>query len=366
MQTVMLKTAALKPGMITAETCWNNNQVVLQSNTVLTSSIIRRLPFWGIQTIRVQKRIKTGDVHSALLNENLPAAILQDDPEFVDKYRLVTSIAAKLLSDMRKKENLPYEEMHQLATVYLYDLLQTDNVVSKLYKLKTSVDYTFLHAVDVGIIAGMLGKWYGFREKDIKTLLLCGVMHDIGKMQIPPAILVKPGRLTPEERKVVNLHPRYGYYMAQSVPTIPHEVPYAILHHHEREHGGGYPDGLNAAQIHPFAKIIAIADTYDALTTDKAYQKSVTPFEALEILTDQMAVSLEKEYCRTFIRNIAYSLMGSTVLLSDGTQGQVLQMDHFMSLRPVVNTADGELIDLFTNSHLSIVEILQYRISQKN
>jgi hypothetical protein len=128
-------------------------------------------------------------------------------------------------------------------------------------------------------------------------------MHDIGKSQIPKAILEKPGKLTREERKTINLHPEYGYYMAKNIRGILSEVPYAILQHHERENGDGYPKKLVSSNINLSAKIVAVADVYDAMTTERIHQKSVTPFTALETLIEDMFIRLDKECCKALIRN---------------------------------------------------------------
>jgi len=360
MPTLLLKTPDLKPGMMTAGAVWRNENLVIQQNTVLTGNIIRRLSSWGITTVRVKREDRPA-TDSEPLTKSIQAQLRQEDPIFYEKYRAATTLAGKIFGYMRDHEDLPYGDLRKLANFDLYDLLQGKNVLGNLYKLKPYADYTFLHAVGVGIISGLIGLWSGLGTEKIKILTLCGVMHDIGKSQIPFSILDKPGRLTPAEQQMMNLHPQYGYYMTKSIRTILPEVQQAILQHHERENGTGYPSKLMSAKIHPFAKIVAIADTYDALTTDKVYQKSVTPFAAMEILLDNMNVTLDKELCKVFIRNVLMSLIGATVLLSDGSQAEVLELRDFMSTKPVVITANREIRDLSYAPDLTVVEVLKFR-----
>lgn len=359
MTPVILQTAALRPGMVAAEDVWGSEQLILPKNTTLTHNIIHRLPAWGIAAIRVKRAGRCDDPSEIIRNylRTDEAA----DPIFFEQYRRATQAAAKLFGHMREREGLPYDELRRLAAVHIFDLLYTDNILNRLYKLHSTVDYTFVHAVDVGIIAGVLGIWSGYRLADVQLLCLCGLLHDIGKTQIPLNILNKPGLLTPEERKTVNLHPEYGYYLTQSTAAIPPAVKYAVRQHHERENGDGYPHKLTGDKIHPFAKIVAIADIYDALTADRVYQKSVPPFQALEILAEQMWLHLERQSCLTFIRRALDGLMGATVLLSDGTQAEVMHLGHFMSCRPVVTTAGGKVLDLHLTPGLSIVEVLKFR-----
>ncbi|MDT8902706.1 HD-GYP domain-containing protein [Anaeroselena agilis] len=359
MATILLPTNALKPGMTVAESVCSDRQVILQENTILTSNIIRRLASWHVRSVRVNQEPSYGD--GAQTIAHLSAEFVKDNPAFFTQYAKAIASAGKLFHLMRENQAVPFQELGRLATVDLYNLLRSKSLLGNLYRLKSYTDYTFMHAVDVGLLAGLLAIWNGLPEEEVKTLILCGLMHDIGKSQIPLSILDKPGKLTPEERKTIILHPEYGYYMTKSIPGILPDVQYAVWHHHERESGEGYPGRLRGDRIHPYAKIIAIADTYDALTTDKAYQKSVTPFQALETLQDLMFVHLERKLCQTFIRNILYSLMGSTVLLSDGAQAEVLQTAHYMSCKPVVATNNGVIADLHLSNRTTIVEVLKFR-----
>ncbi len=326
---------------------------------VLTNNIIRRLATWRVHSVRVaqEQRYRDGAESIARLN----AGIVKDDPAFFDQYGKAITIAGKLFRQMREQQTVPFKDLKQLADFNLYTLHRTGNVLGNLYRLKTYTDYTFMHAVDVGMLCGLLASWSGLADEEVKNLILCGVLHDIGKSQIPLAILDKPGKLTAEERRTIVLHPEYGYYMTKSIPGILPDVQYAVWHHHERESGEGYPARLRGDRIHPYAKIVAIADTYDALTADKAYQKSVTPFRALEILQDLMYIHLERELCQTFISNVMDRLLGATVLLSDGTQAEVLQFAHYMSVKPVVATKNGVIADLHLSNKTTIVEVLKFR-----
>ncbi|MDR3591816.1 MAG: HD-GYP domain-containing protein [Negativicutes bacterium] len=360
MPTVLLKTPDLRPGMMTAGAVWRHEKLIIQQNTVLTGNIIRRLSTWGVGAVRVKREVRP-ITDNEPLTESIQVQLREEDPIFYEKYRSATNLAGKIFGYMRQHEDLPYNDLRKLASVNLYDLLQGKNVLGKLYQLKPFADYTFLHAVDVGILSGLIGLWAGWGIEKIKLLTLCGVMHDIGKSQIPLTLLDKPGRLTATERQTINLHPQYGYYMTTSSRGILPEVQLAILQHHERENGSGYPVGLVGPKIHPFAKVVGIADTYDALTTDKVYQKSVTPFAAMEVLLDSMLVTLDKELCKIFIRNVLQSLIGATVLLSDGNQAEVLELRDFMSTKPVVLTADHQILDLNLVPSLSVVEVLKFR-----
>lgn len=359
MATVLLSTADLKPGMITAEGVCSDKQVILQENTILTRNVISRLATWHVHNVRIRQEPRyTGGAESI---SRLDTEFVQENPAFFQQYGKAVTTAGGLFHHMREQQTVPFKELNQLAAGTLHHILRSKNILSNLYLIKSYTDYTFLHSVDVAILSGLLAVWFNLPEEEVKTLILCGLLHDIGKSQIPLSILDKPSKLTVEERKTITLHPGFGYYMTKNIPGITPDVQYAVWQHHERENGEGYPAKLRGDRIHPYAKIVAIADTYNALTTDKAYQRSVTPFRALEIIQDQMFGQFEQQLCQTFIRNVVYSLMGSTVLLSNGTRAEVLKLAHYMSFKPVVTSNTGIVVDLHTTNRLSIVEVLKFR-----
>jgi HD-GYP domain-containing protein (c-di-GMP phosphodiesterase class II) len=362
---LLVTTQNLRPGMIIAEPVLRHNQILLKANTILTTSIIQHFLTWRIPTVRVIEGIAP-DISDECKPEIATYTPDQDQYIFKEKYTKFIKLMNEIFDHMRRKETVPYWDFRRLAAVDLYELSQDKTILAKLYQLKSHTDYTSGHAVDTGIIAGVMGSWLKFHPDKIKNLILCGLMHDVGKSQIPKSILEKPGPLTAEERHTVNLHPEYGYDMVKNISDIPVEVKLSILHHHERENGKGYPRKELSCDIHPFAKIVAIADIYDAMTTERCYQKSVSPFAALEALIDAMYVQLDKTFCIALIQNICQTLIGAVVLLSDGTQAVVLRFPYFMSSKPVVCTKSGKVVDLYTKTKISVVDILEFAIGSRN
>ena len=358
MEKSILTLNKLVPGMILAESILSaHKQVILEKNTELSSPLINRLRKWKIGSVCVRSP-HTNRLSPCRDSRSLMTGT-QNTNEFEEKYRNISITAGSIFEYMRNQEQLPYDTFYQLAYHDLYNLIDDQTTLTYLYQLKTPLEYTYLHAVDVGIIAELIARWCGFKEKIVKSLILAGLMHDIGKSQIPRPILDKPGQLNVDERAIIELHPVYGYYMVKSLSDIPPEIQYAILQHHERENGCGYPGGLHTHKIHPFAKVIAIADAYDAMTSNRIYRDSITPFAALEILADELFTHFDREYCKIFIRNAISTLTGSTVLLSDETQAEVLHFGSFMSAKPAVMRFDGTFLDL-NNTNVSIVEVVKF------
>lgn len=359
MENAVLDLNAIRPGMFTAKPVLSHRkEIILQENIELTSHMINLLKKWKIDSVCVRS-IPT---ESIFQHQGLPCSQTdsRNSLDFFEKYSQAALLSSTIFEYMRSSEQVPYHTFHQLAYHELYALMSEEHLLANLYRLKAPIEYTSLHAIDVGIISGLIGQLCGLEKHVVQALILAGIMHDIGKSQIPSSILDKPSKPTKDEMEILKLHPMYGYYMVKNLPKISPAIEYGILQHHERVNGSGYPTGLPRHHIHPFAKIIAIADVYDTLTSNRIYKKSITPFAALDILINQIFTHFDLKYCKQFIQHVLNSLIGSTVLLSDHSQGKVLRFDYFMSAKPVVQKADGSLLDLNQTASLSIVEVVEF------
>lgn len=361
MEKVALNLDEVTPGMITAESIMpNEKQIILQKNTELTGNIIALLKKWNIKSVYVKSRQPV--IKQAKSSKTTQANLPRQNSSlsiFRRKYNHVSQLSQNIFDHIRTMEHLSYDLFCQLNAPVLYELLDEPHILIRLYKLKPLINVTYRHAVNVGIIAGLIGRWCGFNEQTVQNLILSGILHDVGKTQIPLKLLNKPASLTIEERETIKLHPLYGFYLLKNIPDIFPGIQYAILQHHERENGSGYPNGIASDTIHPFAKIIAIADTYDALISERFYRKGLTPFGALETLINEMFIQFDPAYCKVFIRNALQELSKATVLLNDKTQADILYFPCFMSAKPTIKKPDGTSLDLNQHPDIAIIDIIK-------
>lgn len=154
--------------------------------------------------------------------------------------------------------------------------------------VKIKSEHTYRHCVNVGIISAIIGSWLGYSDDEIRNLMLAGLLHDTGKAIIPLEILNKPSKLNNEEMRTMRSHSALSYKFLSDFNSFPESIKVGALQHHERLDGSGYPIGLEAEDIHEFAKIIAIADTYDAITSDRVYRPRKAPIDALKIIQDEI------------------------------------------------------------------------------
>ena len=186
----------------------------------------------------------------------------------------------------------------------------------------------------------------GYTNEELVDLCSAAVFHDLGKISIDKAILNKPGKLTPEENELLRSHSQRSYDMLKEKWNIPARVKAAVLSHHENEDGSGYPNGLTGDKIHPFAKIIHVADVYDALSSDRAYKKAYTYSESLEYLMGGCGTLFDQQVVRAFMDKVPVYPKGVTVLLSDGREAIVVENHLGNPLRPTVRFFDGKDLNL--------------------
>lgn len=218
-------------------------------------------------------------------------------------------------------------------------------------------DYIYHHSVHVAMTSYLLGKWTGLPQKDWMPLALAGLLHNIGVTGIDSDILHKPKALTPGEMTKMREHTVIGYNIIKSIHGFNNGVKMTTLQHHEREDGSGYPLGLSSENIHPYAKIVAVADMYHAMNLDRVYRNAISPYLVMEELNEYAFGKLDPKIVRTLLEKIALFATGTVVRLSDGRIGEIVFIQRESPTRPWVSV-DGSIINLAQQKTLYIEEIL--------
>ena len=191
---------------------------------------------------------------------------------------------------------------------YVLKLLGKKRCGETSFKLMHEVynlDYdTFVHSLNVALISHEIAVWAGLPKEEQELATMCGLLHDIGKLQIDSAILKKPGLLTAEERACIQEHPIRGFELLLKSPTSDVHVRNAVLMHHERWDGSGYPYGLKGEQIDKYARIVAIADVYDAMTADRVYRAAIDPQKVLQKMSRDSSV-YDSFFFRIFLQHVS-------------------------------------------------------------
>ena len=182
-------------------------------------------------------------------------------------------------------------------------IMEQDSLASALSKITSHDYYTYTHSVNVGMMGVLLAKEvYGDRsEQNLNELGAGFFLHDLGKCEVPAFLINKPGRLTDEEWEMMRKHPSFGEKILHDTGTMTAECEFIVGQHHEREDGSGYPRGLSSSEIHDYARICSVVDVYDALSSERAYKKALSPFESLKIMKEEMIHHFHKEVFEKFV-----------------------------------------------------------------
>jgi HD-GYP domain-containing protein (c-di-GMP phosphodiesterase class II) len=334
----------LKPGMILAKAVIaDDGRTIIGESTVLTKRKISLLRAWAVSAVEV------------LDMGNHPGNSLSY-AQFVDVHSAMTAAVSEIFEKTRLSKTLSLAEIDELVKQSQDIIVGEVSILSYLASIHTTDDYIFKHSVNVGILAGLIGKWTGYTVNKLKQLMLAGFLHDIGKTQIPLRILNKPGKLDSEEWKAIKRHPVIGFELLRSPVPPPETVLSGVLQHHERMDGSGYPHGLLGNDIILDAKIIAIADIYDAMTSDRSYRAAETPFRAIEEIHGQMFGKLDPAVSNIFIAKARESFIGMEVRLSDGCEATVIAIDQ-TTAKPLLRTRTGHYTNL-AQSGLTITRVI--------
>jgi len=225
-------------------------------------------------------------------------------------------------------------------------VIENDAIAVDVGTLKVSDEYTFKHSVDVATISMIIAKKHGLSKEEVSNIGIAGLLHDLGKSKIPVEILNKPARLTDEEFQVIKQHSLLGYKILLEKHNFNDAIMMGVLQHHEKLNGSGYPMGVGAEKIHAFAKIIAIADIFDALVTDRPYKQGFSKRDATEMLM-AMTAELDIDVMKSFLGSIILYPVDSIVTLSNGEKAKVASNDPNYPLRPtVVGISSGRVYRL--------------------
>jgi len=262
------------------------------------------------------------------------------------------------------------EEAAEQANIVIHDmvdsLLSEREVIVHLMNVKGKDEGVFYHSLNVAILALLIGKEYGMDADSLQYLGVGALFHDIGKHRIPKRILYKQGALTPAERQIIKLHPKYGAEIASKIMAIPEESIKIIRQHHETNNGQGYPDGLKGDAISVLTKIMSIANVYDNYCNQVNPEDSMTPHEALSYMFGRLQHHFDAQLLSLFIRCMGVYPPGTILQLSNDLIGMVVSVNPGNQLRPSILIYDPEIPqrealiwDLDEDPELTIVRSLR-------
>lgn len=237
-------------------------------------------------------------------------------------------------------------------------LLPIPGLVGWLHEPGRSECYMYRHAIDVAVLAGLVGIWLEYDAEEIHELVFAGLTHDIGKARVPFSIISKPEGLDSEEESCAHDHVGLSRYLLKESGAVSEAVLQGISQHHERLDGSGYPRGLEGAEICKLGRVLAIADVYDALVSNRYYRECVSPFEAMRLMQEKMTGKLDEKLMKLVFKNLADGLVGRPVRLNDGEQGVIRVCEYGKRNQPILEMEDGKLLELGLSPELAITALI--------
>ena len=358
----------LRPGMKTAEDVFSyNNQMIVPKGSTLDDKMITRLEFYSVLAVRIMDEDETETESEAATDTPVTTdGALGDNPPYsqrVKNSKQFKTFEKNFLETAEVfKENLKNiaesgAEIDSRAMIdsirgLIPDDMTGGSVFDMLHNMRQYDDFTYMHSMNVALICNVFAKWLKMSQKDIEILTLGGLLHDIGKLKIPDNIIRKPDKLSPAEYNIIKTHSLQGYNILKD-KNIDDNVKQCALMHHERCDGSGYPLGLTDDKINPYAKIIAIADVYDAMTAARVYRGPLCPFKVISIFESEGLMKYDGHYILTFLEHVTTTYMNNRVRLNNGMEGDVIFMNRNQYSRPMLQCGD-KFIDLSREPDLYI------------
>ncbi len=344
----------VKPGMVLAENIYLNDRLFLAKGTIMKSSYISRLKTYKIRQIKINE-IRTPH-----------REIYQTNP--VEEFYEKTYVGIKkTFNEIVKNQKINVSHIFPIVESILEAVYINQDSILLLTGYKRVPDsYFHAHSLDVCIYSLIIAKAMGLNYYETVNLGMGAFFHDIGKIKVPQHILNKQEPLSVKEFEEVKKHSFYGFQMLNEFAQIDPVIPIIILEHHERLDGSGYPLKRRESEIHKLSKIVAVADVYDALTSDRVYKKKVLPHEAAEYFLSDAGNQFDSAVINILLKNIAIYPKGCQVLLSTNAIAVVIDSNRAQPLRPIIKIitdknrnplSDPVILDLEINFNIKIIQI---------
>jgi putative nucleotidyltransferase with HDIG domain len=273
-------------------------------------------------------------------------------------HRKTIETAREVLDSIRKGASFSVDKVEKAAESVVESITRNPDTLISLSQIKGYDEYTYTHSVGVSVLVTSLANAMGYEGDKLLEACVGGLLHDIGKMRVPESILNKPGKYTEWEFNVMKKHPEHGFDIIKNKKKVSDISKTVIIQHHERFNGKGYPYGLKGGEISEIGLMAAVADVYDALTSNRIYRAAWPPQKALALIFQGADEEYSRIIVERFTKHLGIYPTGSFVRLQSGEMGVVTRVDRGNLLAPTV-------LILFDEAGKRLQKPKEYELAQK-
>ncbi len=373
METVTLSLEQLQPGLVIDQDIYTGAQMLLKSGTEVTADLLIRLRQRNIESINISR----GSRLARILAEPEPSSSLAETSNAVlfKRHGIKSAVPEELLEEATNEVqnffqqielggNVEVDPMRDLVRGLVGHMLANPDGAPKLFSLKSFDAYTYRHSINVGLLMLLVVRDWGLSEDLMNEIVLGGLLHDLGKLKVGSEIINKNGPLDDNEWLAMKMHPLWSLELLGEHADLPPEALSLIRSHHERMDGRGYPHGVKAGELDRFARLSAVCDVYDALTSRRSYKGKIEFAAAVNILLESSGTHFDSTLLNAFVRRIGLYPVGTLVKLNNGETAIVVRTNPDMVTRPIVSPVISPLGQAYqSSSELNLAEERQLFIT---
>lgn len=350
----------LKPGMISASDITFEGKLLVAKNVAITEQAIEKLKKNYIINkvdVYIEDTTEFHDNSKVKSYEEPLNLKIKTIHELENTFNEFSSNLKDIFNDISNLKVPEIDPIRVFSKKLQDELKSTGIVIRDIVFYGSKGDPIYRHSINTAAISYILGKWLNFSEKELNLLTYSAIFHDFGKMQLSKNLLNKFPNLTQKEYETYKSHVVLGYNFVKRIPYLNFSVTCGVLMHHEKMDGLGYPFGIKEDKIHKFAKIIAIADLFDNISSDRYFKKVNGPFEALKFIQDEGLGKLDCKYCNVFLNHIINYYIGENVILSNNKSYKVIQVNITDLTKPLLLDDNG-FLDLKNGKDLYVKKLV--------
>ncbi len=346
----------LKPGMIFDKSVYiDENNILVPPMVPIKEEDINRLVRWGIEEVETEgeliregKTAKPKNLKEEIKRLEKEAGIVKPEAglkSFQNVYDETVELIREIFDSVKNAVSYSQEKIYRTAEKLIEAVESDKNNAIEVAIGEHDQKYLYVLGASVGVLSAVTGISLNFNEERLKSIVIGGWLHDIGMIKVPPYITEKKGKLTPDEYARIKTHPIYGYRIILNDLMLNNEIANVALQHHESYDGTGYPRKLRGNQISIYARIVAICDSYVAMTRKRSYRDEMMYYNAMKTIVSASNRRFDPNIVKVFLSNMAIYPVGSVVKLNNGVVARVIKANPNLPLRPIIEVLIDEFGD---------------------